>query len=100
MHSPSNDRRAEREESSSPAAPSANLAPARLIMDAVRTGEAELDAAGALVARTGIFTGRSPGDKFIVARPDLAGTVDWGENNQPLDPVRFEALLARARTYM
>ncbi len=78
----------------------ANLAPAKLIMDAVRAGEARLDAAGALVARTGIFTGRSPRDKFVVARPDLADTVDWGENNQPLDPVRFEALLARARAYM
>ena len=78
----------------------ANLVPARLIMKAVRAGEARLDAAGALVAHTGIFTGRSPRDKFVVARPEVADTVDWGENNQPLDPARFEALLARARTYM
>ncbi len=78
----------------------ANLVPAMLIMKAVRAGEARLDAAGALVAHTGIFTGRSPRDKFVVARPEVADTVDWGENNQPLDPVCFEALLARARAYM
>jgi len=77
----------------------ANLVPAKLIMQAVRAGEARLNAAGALVARTGIFTGRSPRDKFVVARPDLAETIDWGDNNQPLEPERFARLLARARAY-
>ena len=45
-----------------------NLGPARLYEETIRRGEAELSAAGALVARTGQHTGRSPKDKFKIVR--------------------------------
>jgi phosphoenolpyruvate carboxykinase (ATP) len=72
-----------------------NLQPSRLIMEAVRRGEVQLGAGGAVVATTGRFTGRSPKDKFFVAWPELEG-IDWGSTNQPLEPARFEGLRARA----
>ncbi|MFO1073558.1 MAG: phosphoenolpyruvate carboxykinase [Geminicoccaceae bacterium] len=73
-----------------------NLHPAHLISEALRRGEAQLSAGGALVATTGKFTGRSPKDKFFVAYPELAETIDWGSVNQALAPEQFKGLLKRA----
>jgi phosphoenolpyruvate carboxykinase (ATP) len=77
----------------------ANAWPARLAEAAVRAGEVRLSSTGALVARTGRFTGRSPRDRYIVARPAIRDLVDWGPNNQPMESEHFEAMLARARRY-
>jgi phosphoenolpyruvate carboxykinase (ATP) len=43
-----------------------NLGAEALIEHAIRNQEGSLAGNGALVVRTGQFTGRSPGDKFIV----------------------------------
>ena len=46
-----------------------NLAPDELVERAVERGEAVLSEHGALIARTGKHTGRSPNDKFLVKEP-------------------------------
>ena len=43
-----------------------NLGRSDLVEWSIKTGESQLSAQGALVARTGEFTGRSPKDKFTV----------------------------------
>ena len=62
----------------------ANLSTAELYEDAIRAGEGLVAAEGPLVVRTGRHTGRSPEDKFIVAR-----AVERGEDlvgrGQPAD---------------
>ncbi len=77
-----------------------NLEVAVLIEHAVRRGEGLLAENGALTARTGQFTGRSPKDKFIVREPSSQDKVWWGPVNQPIDPARFDALYARMRAHM
>ena len=72
-----------------------NLAPAILVSMAVSRGEAELSADGALVARTGQFTGRSPKDKHIVRHPSIETHIDWSAN-QSMEPARMSAMLDRA----
>jgi phosphoenolpyruvate carboxykinase (ATP) len=72
-----------------------NLNPAQLIEQAIVRGEGMLSDNGALVVRTGQFTGRSPKDKFIVRDSSTESTVNWGPVNQPMSPEHFDRLFAR-----
>jgi phosphoenolpyruvate carboxykinase (ATP) len=73
----------------------ANLPPAALYEHALRNNEAELTADGALSARTGSHTGRSPNDRFIVRDSQTDKTVDWGKVNIAISPEAFDALHQR-----
>ncbi|MDF1600763.1 phosphoenolpyruvate carboxykinase [Mesorhizobium sp. YIM 152430] len=70
-----------------------NLGPAELYEESLRRGEAELTAHGALVARTGQHTGRSPKDKFIVA-DEMTNSRIWWDNNKKMSREAFDCLHA------
>jgi phosphoenolpyruvate carboxykinase (ATP) len=59
--------------------------PGDLVLDTLRLGEGVLNDTGALVIETGVFTGRSPKDKFTVKDEITENTVDWNEFNIPVD---------------
>ena len=71
---------------------SSNLNPHLLVEEALKRGEARLSVDGALVAETGVFTGRSVKDKFIV-RDTLTDSNVWWDNTQSMTPQHFNALL-------
>ena len=71
-----------------------NFGAAALYEEAIRRGEARLTADGALVAETGQHTGRSPKDKFVVRDATTEHHV-WWDNNKPMTPAQFDALLGR-----
>lgn len=71
-----------------------------LVELALKRGEARLAANGALVARTGSRTGRSPRDKFTVDDAQTHDAVDWGKVNQPVSPEKFETLLERVAAHL
>ncbi len=77
-----------------------NLAAAPLVEHAIRKGEGQLAANGAMVATTGKKTGRSPKDKFTVKDALTANKVAWGAVNQPFDADKFDALYARVMEYL
>ncbi len=77
-----------------------NLNSVRLIEIAVRNGEALLAANGALVVKTGKFTGRSPKDKYVVQGTHSRSTIWFGEVNHPLSEQHFEALRERMIAYL
>ncbi|RLV60788.1 phosphoenolpyruvate carboxykinase [Parashewanella curva] len=77
-----------------------NLTPAELIELSLKRGESELTAAGALVARTGERTGRSPNDRFIVKEPSSEADIDWGNVNKPFEAEAFSALWNRVEAYL
>jgi phosphoenolpyruvate carboxykinase (ATP) len=68
----------------------------QLIEHALQRREGTLAANGALVVRTGQFTGRSPKDKFIVRDETTDEHVQWGAVNQPMTEAQFDRLHARA----
>lgn len=77
-----------------------NLSVPALIEAALERGEGMLTDSGALVTRTGRFTGRSPKDRFIVKDPAIADQIDWGSVNQPIAPEKFESLYQRVLAYL
>src|ERR1700712_3118065 len=68
-----------------------NFSEARLYEEAIRRGEADLTAHGALRAITGQHTGRSPKDKFVV-RDETTEDQIWWDNNKPMSPEHFALL--------
>lgn len=69
-----------------------NLIPAELVEEAILNGEGFLADNGALMCDTGLFTGRSPKDRFIVNDAKTADTVWWGDINIPFDVAKFDKL--------
>src|SRR5215210_506141 len=47
------------------------------------------------MAITGVHTGRSVQDKFVVDDPEVHGEVWWGKVNQPMPPEKFRGLRER-----
>jgi phosphoenolpyruvate carboxykinase (ATP) len=70
-----------------------NFTAAALYEEAIRRGEAELTAQGALRALTGQHTGRSPRDKFVVRDANTESQI-WWDNNKPMSPEHFALLHA------
>ena len=70
-----------------------NLGAPQLYEHALQGKEAQIAAHGALVADTGMHTGRSPKDKFVVRDPNTEAAV-WWDNNNPMSVEHFDVLLA------
>ncbi len=77
-----------------------NLHVAVLVERALAHGEGVLATNGALVCNTGVRTGRSPKDKFIVEDPASKDEIMWGNVNKPMSRPAFEALKARVFSYL
>ena len=54
---------------------------------------------GVLCVRTGIHTGRSPKDRFIVEDSITKDKVHWGAINKPFPADAFDVLLKRLFTF-
>jgi len=74
--------------------------PEELVQATIRTGEGILSDTGALVVQTGRFTGRSPKDRFIVKDHITADTVDWNQNNLPLEEHYFDVIFKYITDYL
>ena len=77
-----------------------NLTPAQLTEHALRRGEGTLSATGALVVKTGKYTGRSANDKFIVDTPAVHDDIAWGKVNRPMEKEKFDAIFAKVTAYL
>ena len=78
----------------------ANLPAAQLVAHALRRNEGTLSADGALLVRTGMHTGRSVQDKFMVDEPGVSGDIWWRPGNQKLAPEHYAMLKARVQAYL
>jgi phosphoenolpyruvate carboxykinase (ATP) len=70
-----------------------NFEAPRLYEESLQRGETRLAKGGALLAETGVHTGRSPKDKFVVRDANTENAV-WWDNNGAITPAQFDTLLA------
>ena len=75
-----------------------NLPMASLVQLSIERGEGILAKEGPLVVQTGIHTGRSAGDKFVVREPSVEKHI-WWDNNKAMTPAHFEALFQAFQAY-
>src|SRR5579885_2400217 len=69
----------------------------KIILD---KNEATLTANGAVVVKTGKYTGRSPDDRFIVDDEQTHGSVDWGKINHPFPNDKFDKIFERMKKHI
>ena len=74
-----------------------NLSFDELIEHELRNGECALTSSGATTVDTGIFTGRSPKDKYFVNEDPSNKYIAWGDVNKPIDKAIFNELLEVAK---
>jgi phosphoenolpyruvate carboxykinase (ATP) len=78
-----------------------NLPPGSLYEHAIHFDpDTSIAANGALVAYSGVKTGRSPKDKRVVKHPDSDQHVWWGPVNIPCDVQTFAIMRQRALDYL
>ena len=77
-----------------------NLPVAILTEKALARGEGTLSNTGALVVKTGKYTGRSANDKFIVDTPAVHDEIAWGKVNRPIDKATYDAIYSKVIAYL
>jgi phosphoenolpyruvate carboxykinase (ATP) len=71
-----------------------------LIEYALANEEAKLSKSGAMMIDTGIFTGRSPKDKYFVDQFPSNQYIGWGEVNKPITTEVWNELYAMVKEYL
>ena len=77
-----------------------NLPVATLTEKVLARGEGTLSNTGALVVKTGKYTGRSANDKFIVDTPAVHDEIAWGKVNRPIDKTTYDAIYSKVVAYL
>ena len=77
-----------------------NLPVSTLTEKAIIRGEGTLSNTGALVVKTGKYTGRSANDKFIVDTPAVHDEIAWGKVNRPIDKATYDAIYSKVIAYL
>jgi phosphoenolpyruvate carboxykinase (ATP) len=77
-----------------------NPSTSMLYTHALLHADAQLAEGGPLVVDTGIHTGRSPKDKFVVREPGSEERIWWGEVNAEIEEEHFEGLRDKVTSYL
>jgi phosphoenolpyruvate carboxykinase (ATP) len=76
------------------------LTPNELLAHTLKKGQGILNDSGALVVRTGQFTGRSPKDRFILRDEVTQNAINWNEFNIPIEPKYFDIIYKKVISYL
>lgn len=74
-----------------------NLSYDELFKHELENKEGELTKNGTFAVDTGIFTGRSPKDKYFVKQDPSQKYIAWGKINHPINAQIFNELLSKAK---
>ncbi len=74
-----------------------NLSYEELFEHELRNQEGKVSSSGSFMVDTGIFTGRSPKDKYFVKQDPSQKYIAWGDINQPISKEVFDELFEKAK---
>lgn len=74
---------------------------AKLIEVIIQDHEGILSQSGAVIVETGVHTGRSPNDKFLVDNQSAVDAeIAWGTVNKSISPQQYENLCNKVKDYL
>jgi len=76
-----------------------NISVESMVTDIVGNGEGVIGLRGAAMVDTGIYTGRSPNDKYIVDEPSSTKKIWWGPVNRKVSEEVFDGLYNKVVNY-
>ena len=76
-----------------------NLTVNELVSDIVANGEGVVGLKGAVMVDTGVYTGRSPKDKYIVDESSSSSDIWWGSVNQKTSEQTFDELYKKVKNF-
>ena len=71
-----------------------------LVNHTISSKQGTVNDKGALIVKTGKFTGRSPKDRFLVKDDITSSKVWWGEINKPFSSKDFDSILDKMVSYI
>jgi phosphoenolpyruvate carboxykinase (ATP) len=77
-----------------------NLPTPALYEEAVFRNEGKIVNGGALQVFTGKWTARAANEKYFVKEPTTDDKIDWGKNNRPLSPEKFDGIFSRLQAFL
>jgi phosphoenolpyruvate carboxykinase (ATP) len=77
-----------------------NPTTALLYSHTLTRGDGRLAEGGSLIVDTGVHTGRSPKDKFVVREPGSEERIWWGDVNAEISEQHFEGLRDKVTSYL
>lgn len=78
-----------------------NPSKARLVEDVIRMNEGALSRSGAVIVETGVHTGRSPNDKYIVDNAnDEDSQIEWGQVNKAISAEDYQKIFKKVKKYL
>jgi len=76
------------------------LSRAELVEKALSNKEGQLSETGAFVVNTGIYTGRSPNDRFFVDTASVHDKINWDKGNLPISEDKFNRIFDKFKDYL
>ncbi|MBE0648924.1 MAG: phosphoenolpyruvate carboxykinase (ATP) [Bacteroidales bacterium] len=77
-----------------------NLPESALYEEAVFRNEGKIVNGGPLLVHTGKWTARAANEKYFVKESSTEDKIDWGKNNRPMTPEKFDGIFSRLQAFL
>jgi len=77
-----------------------NLPESALYEEAIFRNEGKIVNGGPLLVDTGKWTARAANEKYFVMEDSTDDKIDWGKNNRPMSPEKFDGMFSRLQAFL
>jgi len=77
-----------------------NLPESALYEEAIFRNEGKIVNGGPILVHTGKWTARAANEKYFVMEDSTEDKIDWGKNNRPMTPEKFDGMFSRLQAFL